>query len=346
MRKTLPILILLLALLLCACGRQTGETYSLTLWYVEGDPLAPALLRLTEDYNRERGRDTLAVTARAWADDEKLQRTLQAGVRPALILCTHELAFSLSDAGELRDLGLSLFSFPAWFRERSACVGRSFFPLGSEVDLLCTRGAEPESLPDLLAEAAARGERNGEPFLSVERFAPLFFQVLRDAGAEFSAQADRDALSEDYVNFYNAVAEAAFTHGLTADGSAGASCRIESSTSLASRELKGFRLYPLSDGPLLASCRGLAVTVRDTRMQRALPDFLRWLAASGRLGEAALKAGLIPAAEEPLSADTPLEAALVSLTRRSLVLPAAESEYYVNHSDFEKQLRAALELLH
>ena len=346
MRKTLPALILLFALLLGACGAQGGDSYALTLWYVGDDPLAPAVLQLAEEYNAARGRGSLAVTARAWPDEESMLRALRTGALPALVLCSHETAFSLQEEGKLWDTGLSLFSYPAWLCARSESVGRGFFPIGSALELLLTRDAATGDLRALPARAAAYGEETGRPYLTVDRFAPLFYQALLDGGTEFYASAQRDMLSEDYVNFYNALAEAAFVHGLTADRAADTVCRIESSTALRTRDLSGCGVCPLSEGPLLAACRGLAVTARDARMRRALPDFLRRLAGSGRLGEAALEAGLIPAAEEEVSPDTPLEAALVSLMGRTLHLPAAESGYYVNSSAFEKQIRAALELLH
>ena len=346
MRKALPVLILLCALLLGACGARAEESYSLTLWYTETDPLADPVIRLVEAYNRERGRDALAVTVRGWTDEEHLLSALQSGARPALVLCTHALAFTLQDRDMLRDLPLSGPSYPAWLCDRSPCVGHGFFPIGSELDLLCAQAGFSAALPELLEQSAAYGRENAAPCLSVERFAPLFYQVLLDAGVEFSADSQRDVFSENYVNLYNALAEAVFDGGLTGSGSLDTSCRIASSTALRTRDLGACRLSPLSDGPLLAVCRGLAVTVRDTRMQRALPDFLRWLMQTDRLSGAALESGLIPAAEDPLPPRTDLEAELVLLQRRILHLPDPGCSYYVNQSSFETEFRAALELLH
>ena len=346
MRKSIPVLLLLLALLLSACGARAEESYSLTLWYVEGDPLAPAVLRLAEDYNRSRGRRDLAVTARAWASEESLQNTLQSGARPALILCSHELAFSLYEKDMLHEPAFPAPFYPDWLLARSDCVGRGFYPIGSEVCLLSVADSYPAGLSELVAYAAARGRETAQPCLSVERFAPLFYQVLLDAGTEFSADAARDVFSEDYVNLYNALSGAFFDRGLSADPGAETACRLASGSALLGRDLSGCTLHALSDGPLLAECRGLAVTARDARMQRALPDFLRWLAKSGRMGRAALDAGLIPSGSETLAPRTVLEAELVRLMGRSLHLPDAESGYYVNRSAFEEDFLAALELLH
>ena len=345
MRKHLTVLLLLCAVLLSACGARGGETYSLTLWYAEGDPLAPAILGLAEDYNRRLGRKSLPVTARAWPDEEQMRAALQSGARPALLLCSHELAFSLFELGALVEPGLEGPAYPAWLCQRSACVGRGYYPIGFELPLLCTGGGFPAELGDLLEQAAVRGREGGAPCLAVDRFAPLFYQVMLDAGAEFCALPERDAFSQEYVGLYNALAGAVFDGGLSLDPAAETACRIESSAALRGRDLSGRSLRPLSDGSLLAEGRGLGVTVRDTRMQRALPDFLRWLMKSGRLGQSALESGLIPAAPEALSPGTVLETQLVALMGRSLHLPDAESQYYVNRSSFEVQFRTALELL-
>ena len=86
--------------------------------------------------------------------------------------------------------------------------------------------------------------------------------------------------------------------------------------------------------------------VTTSRMQRAMPDFLRYLIEAGRLSRAALEAGLIPAWEEELSPSGPLETVLLQLRGRTLHLPDAESKYYVNQSSFEQSFLDALELLH
>lgn len=345
MRKTVPVLILLLALLLSACGARTEEPYSLTIWYVD-TPLTPVVEHLTEDYNHTRGRDTLPVTLRAWESREQLLSALQHGAAPALVLCPHALAFTLEEAGLLKDAGVASPAYPDWLCERASCIGRGFFPIGFELPLLCAPEGTPDQIDELLAYCSDRSRETGSPCLFIDRFAPLFYQVLLDAGSEFHAHPARDAFSKDYVNFYNALAAAVFDGGLTPETTSETACRIESSASLTGRDLSGCTFLPLSTGPLLAEGYGFAVTVRETRMQRALPGFLRWLLSPGRPGQAALEAGLIPASAEKLSPRSALDAALVRLMDRPLHLPDPGSDYYVNQSAFEEELRSALELLH
>ena len=344
MRKTISALILLLALLLSACSRQTEESYSLTIWYVD-DPLAPVITQLAEEYNRTRGRDTLAVTLRAWAGEEQLLSTLQHGAAPALVLCPHTLAFTLAEAGLLKDMGGVSPAYPDWLHARSECVGHGYLPIGFELPLLCAQGALPTRLDELLDVCSAAQRETEAPCLFIGDYAPLFYQVLLDAGTEFHAFPARDSFSEDYVNLYNALAAAVFEGGLTLDEGAETACRIESSAALAGRDLGGCALYPLAEGALLAEGHGFAVTARETRMQRALPDFLRWLTRSSRLGNAALDTGLIPAAAEALSPQGALAETLVGLMGRPLHLPDPDSDYYVNHSAFDEDFLAALTLL-
>ena len=347
LRNHLALFLALAVLLLSACGStQPEERYSLTLWVVDGDPLAPALSQLAEDYNRARTRDSLAVTLRSWPGEEELLRALQSGAPPALVLGTHRLAFSLAERGLLQDPGFAPPAYPDWLRERSDCIGHGFYPIGFALPLLCAREAAPDSLPALLEAAAASGQKSDLPALYVDCFAPLFYQVLLDAGTEFGADPARDGFHPDYVNFYNWLMQACFSRGLAWGAPVDTPWRIENSTALPARILEGFTLTPLGASTPLAEGRGLLVTARDARMQRALPGFFRWLNEPGRLSRAALDAGLVPAAAEALSPAGPLERALVSLIGRPLHLPEAGSRYYVNRSAFEAQIRTALELLH
>ena len=347
LRRFLAFLLILLSLLLAACGQsREAESYSLTVWYVEGEPLAPVFAQLAEEYNRARGKNSLSVTLRAWEDSERMLNTLQSSAPPALILCNHAFAFTLEELGLLKDSGFALSAYPNWLLKRADCVGRGFYPIGHALPLLCTREPLPASLTALADAAARYGRETGLPGLYVEQFAPLFYQALLDEGTEFGADPERDRYSEHYVNLYNAIMRTAFDRGLAWGAAVYAPYRLESSVTLVDRALDGFTIVPLSEEPLFAEGHGLAVTVRDTRMRRALPDFLRWLTQPGRMGSAALRAGLVPAVQEPLSPTTPLEIALSALRERPLHLPDAECRYYVNRSAFEDDFLAALALLH
>ena len=344
MKRSLLVFLIAAALLLSACGLSSGvEAHPLSLWYAQDDPLAPAMEALLTEYNASRERGARAVAARAFEDEAALTRALESGSVPDLLLCPHALAFSLDERRLLRAAGTGP-DYPVWLLQRSDCVGKSYFPIGFELELLCADA--PETPEALLERAAAYGRETGRPLLCVERFAPLFYQVLLDRGLEFSADPNRDGFVQDYVNFYNTLALACFDGGLSLETELSLPCRIERSSRLLTRESGGRGFYPLSEGPLLAEGRGLAVTGREPGTQQDLACFLGWLLSPERLSEAALSAGLVPAAEPASNPSGALEAALCALYGRELHLPDAQSNYYVNQSAFELFFRDALELLH
>ena len=343
MRRLLP-LILILALLLCACGQRRTEPYALTVWHTTGDPLAPILEALAEDYNATRPRGTLAVEPRSFEDEDAISRALSSGAVPDLLLCGHAFAFSLADAGLLKPQTVAV-AYPAWLQARSSCVGAGFYPVGFTLPLLCSPPDAPGDVLALLESAAAYGRATGEPWMSLDTVGPVFYQLLLEQGREFTADFQREVLNKDFVNLYNALATAVFDGGVTLDGR-DCPCRVTASDTLPGEETDGCALRPLSEGALLAEGHGLAVLSRETRSQHSLGLFLSWLTEPGRLADAALNAGLVPALPVVTTPDDPLGAALAKLSGRELHLPDGESQYYRNKMNFEKQLRAALELLH
>lgn len=340
MKRRLLALLLLAALLLAGCAESAPAVpYSLTLWYVEGDPLAAALARFASDYNAARGRDALPVTLRAFESEERLLAAIQSGAAPALALLGHESALLLAESGALYDPGLSP-DYPAWLRESAACVGRGWYPLGFAVPLLRYTEPAPASLSALLAEAA----RRGEPCLRVGAFAPLFRQALFDAGERFDADFAGAQESEGFVRLYNALAEAVFSGGLSLGEGDALPWVIDESPALHTQDAPGASYCPLSEGALLAEGRGLAVTARDARMRRALPDCLRRFFESEGFAAAALDAGLIPAPSRTRATEGALEELLLALSARPLRLPE-DAAYLRRRADFEAQLRGALSLL-
>ena len=334
-------LLLSAVLLFSACSLGTpAERYTLSLWYVEEDPLAAPLSSVLQSYPEK----SLSVSLRPFSDAESMTKALESGLVPDLLLGSHELAFSLYDRGLLAEGGGVSPRYPGWLTQRSDCVGHGFYPVGFSLPLLVSR--DVQDVQQLWADAAAYGRWPGQSFLCVEDFAPLFYQALLDQDLEFTADPSRDSLNRNYVNLYNAITEAAFTHGLSSDCRLDLPCRVESSPSLIRRSWDGYYLSPLSEGDLLADGCGLIVTAREPRSLRHLPGFLGWLCEGKRMGRLALDAGLLPAVSDPLSPDTPLQALLLSLRNRTLHLPDWNSGYAKNRDVFEASFRASLELLH
>lgn len=340
MRRKPFALLLLAALLLSGCaGTQNADRYALTLWYAEGDPLAPVLSARCESYNENRARGSLAVEMRAFETEEKLLAALQGGAAPALALLGHEAAFSLYQAGLLFDPGLSP-AYSDWLTARDGCIGHGYYPLGCSLPLLRCRGAAALPVPSLLSEAAAREK----PCLYIGDYAALFAQQALDAGLVFVPDWAQRMQDEYYVNLYNAIALAALSGGLSLD-EPGVRYRIDDSAALRAEGSEGAAYCPLSADTPWARCRGLAVTAREARMRKALPTLLSRLFGDETLSPAVLAAGLVPALPCEFTASDALDEALLALRGRALRLPDGDLHTAREESDFSQTLRAALSLL-
>ncbi len=335
--KRLIALLLLVLLPLCACGREAPEPYAVSLWYAEGDPLAAPLEKLAEEYNRTKDRDALPVALRAFGSEEQLAASLDTA-RPDLLLCAHERAFDLDERGLLTAAEAGGFAYPEKLAARCEGIGRSVFPLGAQVPLLCGEAEswDPDGLSAFTADA----------------FAPLIYQQMLDRGSEFLALPDRDPFNEDYREVYNGLAEAVFTGRLLLSETPGA--ELVESGALPCAFVLSDALAASPSLPVLApegeSClaegRCLAVLTREGRQSRGTGAFLRWLLSEDRAARLALDAGLAPMTGAELTPGTPLEAALLEIAaEKDLHLPGPESSYVRNRERFELFFRQAAEFL-
>ena len=362
MRRSLICLLAALCLLLCACGAPRAKADSISLWYAEDDPAAAALCALAADYNRTADKELLRISLRALPDGESLAAAAGAGSLPELLLCSHDLALTLQEQGLLRDmraaLGDAAPAYPADLAPHDEGLGRSVFPLGAAVQLLCRREDEPApaDLEALFRRAADYGRETGLPYCTADAFAPLFYQLLLLRDTEFQALRERDLRSPAYPEVYNLLAGAAYDHGLCVSDAAGARlvqsgqlpCALVDAPRLPGLALSGCVLTPLpgigEGGPYLADLRCLAVTAREGRAGRSLGAFLAWLLEDARLQDLALQSGLVPVhSGAPVAEDSPLNALLCGMgTRYRLFLADDSRSYLENRAAFEADFRAAL----
>lgn len=327
--KKIVICLLCLGLLLTGCGGRTEETGFVSLWLAEGDPLAGPLAELAEEYNRTKDRDALPLRLRVLESEEQMSAGLAAG--PDLLLCSHELAFSLWEQGSLRPAEAGDFVCPDWLRDRSEAVGAAVFPLGARLPL---RSGDPE--------AGA---------FSAEDWAPLLYQRMLEAGCEFLARPERDLNRAEYRAAYNTLAEAAFDGRLILSEEPEALLRGGALTgaylwSDTLRALPETETAPLGEGELLAEGECLAVLAREGRQSRSAAAFLRWLLAGERAGRLALDAGLVPLCGALPEGKTPLERCLLEIAgQRRLHLPEEASSYEQNRADYEAFFRTAMAAL-
>lgn len=352
MKRALCLLLCACALMtLCTCGAESGEAGAVTLWCAADDPLLPALRQAVEEYNRGLGNKALPVTLRTFADGEALANALNTA-QPDLLICSHTLAFPLEDRGLLTESGVSV-PYPEELAARSGRVGHSLFPLGSRVQLLLSReGLTDQDFAALCEKSAAYGEEKRLPYLAADSYADLLCQALLGSG-EFHADRAKDCFHAPFREAWNAMAEAAFSGGLyvgedpaLAMFMSGVPNALVFSDALAGGIPEDCALSVPDTGglPLFADLRCLAVLTREGRQQRGTAAFLTWLFSGERPAKLALSAGLIPALPGGAGGDA-LSDLLLTLRERPLWFPDGGSDYVKNRAAFERDFRAAMDLL-
>lgn len=355
--------------LLCACGGSSKEPVrdAVSIWYLEGDPLAAELAALAREYNESVEGELLGVALRPFSDEETLGAAFETA-RPDLLLCSYQKAEALYERGVLRDIGAALETDAPQYADelcaRFVSMGRGFFPIGSAVQLLYYQEgaltAEQLSDPDaLFTYAALQGSQTHLPFFTADSYAKLFYELLLSLDTEFHADRALDLRQVNYVYLYNLLAEAAYEGSLVSMDYSGAElvsggylpCAAVSSASLSSAPTDGFSFSALphfqGGRDCVGDMSGLAVTARSGRSIRSISAFLRFLFSENRAADLSLQSGLLPAMEgAALTEETPLSLALMELYEGyGLHLPDTAGDYMKNRSAFETEFRRALSLL-
>lgn len=355
--------------LLCACGGGSKEPVrdAVSIWYLEGDPLAGELSELAREYNENVEGELLTVALRPFSDEEALGAAFETA-QPDLLLCSYQKAEELYERGILRDIGAALEAdapqYADTLRARFASMGRGFFPIGSLIQLLYYRentlNAKQLSDPDaLFTYAALQGSQDHLPFFTADSYAALFYELLLSLDTEFHADRQLDLRQVNYIYLYNLLAEAAYEGSLVSMSYTGEElvsggylpCAAVSSASLVDAPLDGFSLSPLphfqSGKACVGNMIGLAVTARSGRSIRSISAFLRFLFSENRAAELSLKSGLLPAMEAAVPAgENRLSQTLMEIYKGyELHLPDTAGDYMKNSASFEDDFRRALSLL-
>ena len=365
------LLLAALCLTLAGCGKAKEGSQPLrdvvSIWYVEGEALAPEITRLAEEYNASLQESSLLpVAIRSFPDEETMAAAFYA-VQPDLLLCSHERAFSLYEAGALQDatstIGAAAPVYSSTLSTYSACIGSRYYPIGFDVLLLYARseaetGSADTDLEALFKLAAQYGRERGLPFMAADSLSSLLYDMLLSLGTELHGVRRLDISNSSYVYAYNLMAGAAYTGGLAAPEYPAAAlvqsgylpCAVAASSSLVEADTEGFDISPLprlDNKVYLAQASGLAVTAREGRSLRSAAGFLSWLFEATRLNQTALRSGLVPAAGlGAVKALNELEAALTEVARSGEPhLPVPDGDFCKNRESLEETLRAAVELL-
>ncbi len=351
-----------------AVSRPDDSRGAITVWYVEGGTMSDEFVSLAAGYNKSISRSSLPVQCVPFADEDALAAAFDSGA-PDLVLCSHYRAFDMHARGKLTDISAALGDgapdYPRALSSRSESIGTSFFPVGSEVQVLfvntaLTGGRDISTLEALSAAAAEYSAAEGKPFYAVADYAALFFTEYLREGEEFGADSAARS-SEMYKRIYNLLAENAYTGALSLSDdedmlsavSAGElGCAIAGSAALPKKLGRGVSVLPVppltEDGGegTLGCAWGLAVVARGSRSTGDISSFLAWLFSSNRDMRLALQTQLVPAQSGSLITHDALWSALIALdTGEVIAMPPADSDFALNRADFEQEERARLAFL-
>ena len=287
----------------------SSSAQPLRLWYISGDCSDKALASLVSDYNRRGGKQARPVAVQSFEDEAALGAAFETDM-PDLLLCSHAKAVQLDSRAVLARFETDA---DVWAQEVSGLegVGEYFFPLGARVTVLLTNTAKCEaaglpaswdSLEALLDTAQDYAASSGAAFLA----------ALLSLGADFDPSAP-DARAEDYVKIYNALAQCAYSGGLSAAASLPGEllCTLAQSTALGGGLPSSLSasLAPLPEGGSdmrPAELLGIAVLHNENRNSDAAIAFIDWLCGRERLSKLALDSGLVPVSELDSASDSPL----------------------------------------
>lgn len=361
MIKRLTVLLaeLLLCAALCSCagsGEKSPAADKLTVWCTADAPITAALAELTNEYNALPGQ-SMPVQLKVFPSELAMAEAFNS-LRPDLLLCSHDRASTLELSGLLSSVpGLGEKIAASVNDGFSSFSAGSFIPLGSEAPLMvCAPGTSftPLTLSEL-ADAAA--EFSGE-FMAVSSWADIFAAAFCESGGEFFCELEKDAKSNEFSELYNLFAELSYTGKLRFSGHPAelaaegkVRCAIVSSCELSGMELDGCSICAMPDmygepSQFMSSVWGFAVTAASGRSAAPAAAFIDWLLEGSRLGDMALRCGLIPASVCTVRS-TPLYAALFDIYRNNrLYMAPGGCPYFILRHDFDSEVSAALARLY
>ena len=363
--KKIVISVLLAALALSGCGENNQTRDSVSLWCLESEPALNELNKLVSQYNSKRGRDVLPVSVRTFPDEISLAAGFDT-MRPDILLCSENKAQELSGLGLTKDISTHLSlpcpSYYSYITERIPEAGLDIFPLGGDIQLLCTKKdcfslseRNDLSIKFICSEAEKYAEEKGLPFFTAQSFSNLIYDAMLEEGREFHALKDYDIKHEEYRSIYNLLASAAYSGGLISSEYSPCQllrasylpCAFVKSSSLSDFPTEDYSLFmPFEAESCLSQISCFAVTIREGRDKSSAAAFLSWLFEGANFSSLSVKSGLVPSFQiSDYAASSSFEALLIKLSTSSkLHLPEKNSDFLLNQLEFEQSFRQAIGL--
>ena len=344
-------------LLLCACSApaDNSEQSRVSIWYIAGDVLVPRLKECCEQIQTEN--DNIIIELCPFESMELLYETLQ-GKRPDLLLCSHELAFSLEEQGMLKSLDIPGLDYRPELLAKYAGFGRSFFPIGAAVELLCStnelRLAELSSFEALCSKLCESGK-----LMTADSFARVMSTALIQTDAELSTNRRENAANPDYRYIHNLLAEMAMQGSLAVFDQGGAEVLLQGRVEAAIISSAGasslpdeitIMPVPVMEGgskSCIADMRGFAYLGNTRDNSQATAFVLKKLLSQGGARELALSCGLVSAQLwEDENVEGKLQQALYEIySQWEMILPSPVSPYVMARQQLEEELSAAINYL-
>lgn len=345
-------------LLLCACSvpaDNSEQSRVVSIWYITGDVLVPQLKECCEQIKTEN--DNIIIELCPFESMELLYETLQ-GKRPDLLLCSHELAFSLEEQGMLKSLDIPGLDYRPELLAKYAGFGKSFFPIGAAVELLCStnelRLAELSSFEALCSKLCESGK-----LMTADSFARVMSTALIQTDAELSTNRRENAANPDYRYIHNLLAETAMQGSLAVFDQGGAELLLQGRVEAAiissggisklPDEITIMPVPPMEGGSksCIADMRGFAYLGNTRDNSQATAFVLKKLLSQGGAKELALSCGLVSAQLwEDENVEGKLQQALYEIySQWEMILPSPVSPYVMARQQLEEELSAAIEYL-
>jgi len=348
--KRLLLIIICLCLLLTGCASSEEEAEGhVTIWYIKGEALERQLI----DECRRIGEESPGLELELLAFDSMslLSAELQ-GRRPDLLLCSHEMAWTLQEQGMLKKLSLDGLAYTSSLVSSYTGIGTEFFPIGAAVELLCSKTECMESG----FEGFLTGLSDNNQLMTADSFSRMMSTALMQLGGELSTDRLENAANDKYAYLHNLIAETALAGAVAAFDEGGAELlkegRVEYalvSSTLLTELGEGWNVSPMptvEGGKMrcMADMRGFAYLGNTFDNSKATALVLKHLLSAGRGVKLSLKAGLVPAQVwDGENTDTDLERALFEIyTGWELVLPSPISGFVQGRQELESELRAAV----
>lgn len=295
-KKIIALFLLAAAFTLTGCSTGTENNKTVDLWYIDGIAVDTLLGTSAAEYSKVTYEK---LRFHAFADENALAEAMN-NMRPDMLLCTASQAAQLEENGRIV----------------------SFLPLGYDVLLSC--GSSADNFDALFSS---------EKRISAESFADVLYAALIQNGTAYKGIPEDDLKNENYVRFYNIIADCAFEGRAVLNNSSSDVHFMRSSNAVGRFDVHPFPVSG-SEKCCLAQLYGLAV------IEGGREGFSNYLSTLD-MRHFALDTGLIPVSTDGLNGDNELSELLIRLGKEyRLVSP--ESEYLKNRNVFEEYFRSEL----